>query len=67
MAKFTPKQNVLMQFPKAILWHWADGYCIYRHRTENPDGALGESGQKTPALAWRSAAAAIASQSDRGA
>lgn len=51
----TPKQKVLKRLPHATLWHWADGYCIYPHRTNNPTGSVGGSGWGSPARAWMAA------------
>ena len=58
-SHMTPKERVLQAYPNAVLWEWADGYCIYRHRTENPTGSLGESGYATPQGAWYGAWLAV--------
>ena len=70
-SHMTPKERVLQAYPNAVLWEWADGYCIYRHRTENPTGSLGESGYATPQGAWYGAWLAVQdeqkmTQSDAG-
>ena len=56
--KLTPKQLVLAKFPEAIVWHWADGWCIYTKPTAGE--MIGESGWKDQRRAWRSAAIVVA-------
>ena len=60
----TPKKRVLHYYPEAILWHWADGYCVYSKRADGR--GLGESGYSTPRGAWQSAWFAVRDERSQG-
>lgn len=49
----TPKERVLQRYPEAVVWHWADGWCIYTKREAG--NIIGETGWKDQRRAWRSA------------